>query len=108
MKAKRLVALLMALVLMLGILAVPALAANAPDEGIDPQSQVIKCPRCGGSATTTLKYVPEEEIYGYRECPYNPDPHTHPGTSIYQTASCKCGWSYGPVDISGPFPCPYK
>ena len=32
--SKRLVSLLMVLVLMLGILAVPALAANAPDEGI--------------------------------------------------------------------------
>ena len=43
---KRMVSLLMALVLMVGIFAVPAMAAGAPDDGIELYGLVIRCPKC--------------------------------------------------------------
>lgn len=63
MKAKRLVSLLMAMALVVGIFAVPAMAANATDDGIEPYGLVISCPRCGKTcnvrerAIKTNKYI---------------------------------------------------
>lgn len=49
---KRMVSLLMALVLMVGILAVPAMAASQGDEGIMPHGSV--CPICRGNCIVSI------------------------------------------------------
>ena len=99
MKAKRLVSLLMALVFMIGIIAVPAMAAT-PDTA-DPQVQVIKCPKCGGDALTSFKY---EETKDKRpmKCSINPlSFHQHYKVIKYKCASCSCGYStpWAEVDV---------
>ena len=91
MKAKRLVSLLMALVFMIGIIAVPAMAAT-PDTA-DPQAQVIECPKCGGDAEACFKY----EATGNKQpmkCSLNPTAfHQHYEYAKYKCASCYCGYS---------------
>ena len=91
MKAKRLVSLLMALVFMIGIIAVPAMAAT-PDTA-DPQAQTIECPKCGGAALTSFKYE-ETGYYEYQLCSVNWFAlHRHYEYKKYKCASCYCGYS---------------
>lgn len=91
--SKRLVSLLMALVLMVGILAVPAMAAT-PDTA-DPQTEVIQCPECGRPAQTSFKYV-KSGHYKMTLCSENwLSQHRHYEYYIYKQASCYCGYSTG-------------
>ena len=72
-KIKKRLALLMALVMAMTMLALPASAAEAEDEAISPQAVVGQCPNCGGTGTTTDDFV-RTEVWQEGSC--RPDSNT--------------------------------
>ncbi|MEY8313368.1 hypothetical protein AALA61_15670 [Oscillospiraceae bacterium 42-9] len=75
MKAKRLVSLLMALMLVIGIFAVPAMAAQ-DDDGIELYGPVIRCD-CGASISTSSTETWNESGFIYTGCDLTSKTHIH-------------------------------
>lgn len=104
---KRIVSLLMAIALMLGVFAIPALAA-APDDTAEPYGVTIPCERCGAPAYRTAK---TENVVIWVEkgnCTAKPNVgHNHTLVNYYYLTSCsKCSWFYkAPPYKTVPLPC---
>lgn len=87
---KRVVSLLMALMLVIGIFAVPAMAAQ-DDEGIEPYGPVTRCDNCGASISTSSTETWTEWNYVYTGCPLTSKTHIHEVSyrcTGYRCASC--------------------
>lgn len=90
--SKRLVSLLMALVLVVGIFAIPALAATA-DETAEPYGVTIPCERCGSPSYRST--VTSDVTIRVESCNLNSRAHYHTIRNYYYLTSCsKCSWSY--------------
>lgn len=73
---KRIVSLLMALMLVIGIFAVPAMAAQ-DDEGIELYGPKIRCPNCNASITMPSSQTWAENGTVYTTCYKSKDLHAH-------------------------------
>ena len=83
-KTKKLLALVLAMMMAFSLMAMPAMAVAADDDGIMPVGTMIQCDRCGAWV----------EFYSYSQtvncsCKKNPNPHTK--TTTYSGYSCSCG-----------------
>lgn len=91
--SKRLVSLLMALVLVVGIFAIPALAATA-DDTAEPYGVTTPCPRCG-NPTRARDYYTYSTRQSKNEC-YLGYGHTHTWAQKWRETSCtsaSCSYS---------------
>ena len=95
MKAKRLVALLMALVIVVGLLSMTAAAAGVPG------------PNCGSRSHNCLS----DQTYTYfsyvYSCPRKNSPHNHEVTRVYDAYTCKTCGHYWEDIIRSPYKYPY-
>lgn len=73
---KRFVSLLMALMLIIGIFAVPAMATS-PDDGVEPCGIVISCPHCYASITMPPTQTWAENGTVYVGCSKTSELHAH-------------------------------
>lgn len=89
--SKRLVSLLMALALVVGVFAIPALAAT-PDDTAEPYGVTIPCDRCGAPAYRTSQT--EKVVIWVSSCSSKPKGHNHTIVNNYYLTSCSsCSWS---------------
>lgn len=82
-KTKKLLAMVLAMMMALSCMAMPAAAAHddghdhdcavCSEDGIQPRVVVIPCPNCGGSATLCKDPITQEQYF-----------------------KCRCGWSDNP------------
>lgn len=66
----------MALVLTIGIFAVPAMAAQ-DDDGIEPYGQYVRCPSCNAAIATSSFTTWAENGTVYIGCYKDAAPHAH-------------------------------
>lgn len=98
MKSKRLLALLLAVMVIVGLLAVPAAAADV--------TGYANCPSCGRSGTY---YVESHYVRSTRadSCPYHTGTHSHTLDTRYRVFDCpNCGSVSKDYETTS-F-CPYK
>lgn len=76
-KTRRLLALVLAMMMALGCMAIPAMAAHEDDhdcavcseEGIEPRVLAITCPDCQGTAYQRQRYDEKGNLIKWMECP---------------------------------------
>lgn len=93
-KTRKLLALVLAMLMALSCMAVPAMA-HEDEEEIMPLGEVIRCQKCGGVADVTRTgplYVGTTEVY----CPIVGGYHMHDVFNSYVFSECRdCGHSEG-------------
>lgn len=102
-KVKKVLCFVLALAMVFA-LAVPALAANGGDEGIEPYGLKVQCPRCGASATSE-RIVTTQQL-SVSSCPNYGHPHVHTMTTTYYAYDCS-GCGYWESSKSYSTTCPY-
>lgn len=91
-KAKRILSLVLAVMLVMSVFVLPASAA-APEDEVEPCYVVDFCPRCGGSCQRTRVEDPFEYAQKYVEsCEGYGLSHTHYIMAYYDRIDCPtCG-----------------
>lgn len=84
---KRIVSLLMAIMLVIGVFAIQA-AATSPDDGIEPYAEWTHCSSCGASVRVD-SYQTTENVRQTCKEPYGI--HIHHKTYQCKSYSCSCG-----------------
>lgn len=84
---KRIISLLMAIMLVIGVFAIQA-AATSPDEGIEPHGPVVECYNCGAAVPTSFSRTWEES--GTVNIPCIKDSGKHPHDKIWRVTGSQC------------------
>ena len=106
-RTKKLLALVLALMMALSCMAMPAMAHGDGDEGIMPLYEVVHCPDCGESARVTRKHTGPQAIPSF-DCNNAPFEHPHYAEDVYEvrTTCMYCPYDETYCSPSG-VTCPY-
>lgn len=74
---KKTLSLLMAIVMLMSVLVIPAAAAVPMNEIIEPQDAVVLCLKCGTGRVRTYDVGKHTETITVSTCPYTSGTHTH-------------------------------
>ena len=94
---KKLAALVLAMMMALSVMAMPA-AAYGGDSGVMPLGGVRTCP-CGKSVSA-YTYTQETDRWSVDSCSKKDSVHDHVDLTTYDEYNCSCGQYLGTVKVS--------
>lgn len=95
---KKLAALVLAMMMALSVMAMPA-AAYGGDSGVMPLGGVRTCPECGRSVSA-YTHTEETDRWTVSSCSRKTYAHDHADLTTYDDYNCSCGRYLGTVEVS--------